>query len=78
MNKSKTLAKIESFARQELKLLLDQCTPDQHLVFKRMYAHQDISITTDQAVDNMPYDKINWAIQQAERSVEENNNKHNK
>jgi hypothetical protein len=69
MKNSPTLAKIENFARQELLLLLDQCTPEQQMTFKRMYAHLDTSVTTDQAVANMPYEKVNWAIQQVEQTL---------
>jgi hypothetical protein len=47
-----------------LKELLLQCTKDQVELFNRMYG----------SVDSIKDDKIDWAIQQCERTVEKNKN----
>jgi len=63
---SQTLSKIDNYIRQELKLLLDQCTSEQKRMFKLMYA-RDIGkrsvedaekMNTDEVIDKMPKDKI--------------------
>lgn len=46
----------------KLKELLAKCTSEQVDLFNRMY----------QSVDVIPLDKMNWAIQQAERTIEKN------
>ena len=71
-DKSPTLIKIEAFRRQELKLLLDQCTAEQKLTFKRMYSHKNLELPIDDVVDKMPRDKVDWAICQAETSATKN------
>jgi hypothetical protein len=59
-------------AKEILKGLLSECTPGQQLMFKRMYSHKDLDIDINLAIDQMDPDKIDHAISQAERSVEEN------
>ena len=43
----------------KLKSLLTQCTPDQMNLFNRMYG----------SIENIPADKIPWAIKQAEATL---------
>jgi len=50
--KSETLAKIDKFERDQLKLLLSQCTEKQVELFNRMY----------KSVDVISKEKIPWAI----------------
>lgn len=69
---SPTLAKIDSYRRQELKLLLDQCTPEQKIKFKQMYSHLNLGLPTDQVIDEMLPDKIDRAIQQCEATIDKN------
>lgn len=66
---SPTLAKIDKFRRDELRQLLAQCTPGQHHTFRLMYSHKDLEKPIDKVVDDMPAEKIDWAIQQAETTV---------
>lgn len=66
-------SKLEQFARAEIKKELAQCTLEQQLIFKRMYSHKNLELPIDEAVDAMPSDKLNWAIQQVERTVNNNN-----
>jgi hypothetical protein len=63
--KSEALKKIENFRRHILANLYNQCTSEQQDVFNRMY----ISIAA------IPDRKIDWAIQQCERTIEENKKK---
>lgn len=60
---SEALNKIKQFRRQTLSELLDQCTEPQQDLFERMYG----------AVSTIPESKIDWAIQQCERTIEKNN-----
>jgi hypothetical protein len=63
--KSKALKKIDDFRRQTLDDLYNQCTPEQQNLFNRMY----VSITA------IPDGKIDWAIQQCERTIAKNKTK---
>jgi hypothetical protein len=63
---------IKTLGRDNLKDLLSQCTEDQQTLFKRMYSHDDLERDINDAVDQMPDDKINWAISQCERTVYDN------
>lgn len=58
--------------RQILKDLLAQCTDGQKLMFNRMYSHENIDASIDEAVDGMDEAKISHAITQCERTVEKN------
>lgn len=60
---SESLNKIDQFKRQTLSDLLDQCTEPQQNLFERMYGD----------VSTMETSKIDWAIQQCERTIEKNN-----
>lgn len=62
---SEALDKIRNFKSQILQELYDQCTPEQQQLFNRMY----------ESTDQIPEDKIDWAIQQCERTVEKNKRK---
>ncbi len=63
---NKTLA---NAGREILKDLLSQCTPEQQMLFKRMYAHKNVEIDINHAVDEMEEERISWAISQCERTV---------
>lgn len=69
---SETLEKIDKFTRDELKKLLHKCSYSQQLLFKRMYSHKNLTLDIDTVVDNMPKEKLVWAIQQAEQTVNKN------
>ncbi|GAG27182.1 unnamed protein product [marine sediment metagenome] len=61
---------IQEFARTQLKEMLAQCTEAQQLLFKRMYSHNDLSLDICVVVDNMPEDKLDWAMQQCQRTLD--------
>ncbi len=69
---SEALKSIKGFRLQTLKNLLAQTTEEQQMFFKRMYSHKDLTMPIEVVVDNMPEDRINWAIQQVERTVNKN------
>ena len=60
--KSKALARVIEFKRQMMRDFLAQCTGAQVDLFNRMYG----------SVDKIPENKMDWAIQQCERTVEKN------
>ena len=60
---------LSAFARQQLKVGLAQCTEAQRLLFKRMYSHQSPDRPIDSVVDAMPDGKLDWAMQQVERTL---------
>jgi len=65
---SKTLKEIELFRKEKLKSLYEQCTKPQQSLFNRMYGSLKL----------IPSGKIDWAIQQCERTISENQSKSEK
>ena len=63
MNNSNTLERLRIQKHEALKDLLKQCTEPQIQLFNRMY----------RSVDTISEDKIDWAIQQCERTIQSNN-----
>lgn len=66
------MTKLKDEGRRILKELLPKCNEKQQLMFKRMYSHNNLNATIDEAVDNMDDSKIEWAIEQVERTIEKN------
>lgn len=62
--------KLQNYARSELKKMLAKCTEPQQLLFKRMYSHSDLTLDINSVVDNMPEDKLDWAMQQCQRTLQ--------
>jgi hypothetical protein len=60
--KSEALKRIDDFRRQTLIDLYNRCTQEQQNLFNRMYV----------SVETIPDEKIDWAIQQCERTIAEN------
>lgn len=57
-----------------LKELLAKCTEQQQIMFKRMYCHNNLTLSINEAVDQMDESKIDWAITQCERTIDKNKN----
>jgi len=38
-------------------------------MFKRMYSHKNLDLPINEVVDNMPDDKIDWAMQQCQNTL---------
>ena len=60
---------LQDFARQQLKDGLAQCDYKQQLIFRMMYAHKALGVDIDTVVDRMPAEKLDWAMQQVERTL---------
>ena len=61
---SENLKKVKDYRKQLLQELYDQQTDAAKDLFNRMYV----------SVDEIPEEKIDWAIQQCERTLEKRNN----
>lgn len=61
---------LKVMAKDYLKGLLAECTAAEQLMFKRMYCHQNLDATIDQAVDQMDDSKLDRAITQTEATIE--------
>lgn len=61
---------IEAYARKTLKEGLRKCTAKQRLFFKRMYSHLNLSKRYDTVVNEMPADKLDWAMQQVQQTID--------
>lgn len=62
--------KLQNYAREELKTGLLLLPESNQLIFKRMYSSKDLDADICTVVDNMPEDKLNWAMQQVQRSLD--------
>lgn len=60
---------IEKFTREAIKCALNKCSEPEILIFKRMYSHKNLSLTIDQVVNNMPIEKLDWALTQCEETL---------
>ncbi len=61
---------LQIFARTTLKENLTKCTRDQQHVFKRMYSPENLDWDINKVVDEMPADRLDWAMQQVQRTVD--------
>ncbi len=60
---------LQQFARDTLKSGLTQLPVGDRMLFKRMYSHKNLGADINDVVDKMPEDKLDWAMQQVERSL---------
>jgi hypothetical protein len=60
------------FAKSVIKLGLKECSVDQQLIFKRMYSHLDLTKDINEVIDNIPDEKLDWAMQQIQRTLDLN------
>ncbi len=61
---------LQEFAKTQLKDGLAKLPENSRMLFKRMYSHDDLSAYIDDIVDVMPEDKLDWAMQQVQRSLD--------
>lgn len=59
---------LQNYARETLKDSLSKCNEGQQIMFKRMYANGNLDKNINDVVDNMSEDKLDWAMQQVERT----------
>lgn len=64
--------KLEAFARETLIKDLRNVTNEQFILFKRMYSFDDLTRNIEETVNNMPCDKLGWAMEQVERTLIKN------
>ena len=65
------------FMRSEIKKGLKQLPEDWQLLFKRMYSYPngnlsvlpDLEKPIDKVVDDMPVEKLDWALSQVQKSI---------
>ena len=62
-------AQLQAYARQTIKEGLAQLPDGAQLLFKRMYAHGRLEMPINEVVDQMPEDRLDWAMQQVERTL---------
>ncbi len=60
---------LQDFARAELKKGLSQLADKHHMVFKRMYSHENLALPIGDVVDKMDADNLDWAMQQVQGSL---------
>ena len=64
--------KLEDYARKTLKNGLDNCTTQQQLLFKKMYAKGNLSLPINKVVDLIEVYKLETAMDQVERTAIKN------
>lgn len=69
---SKMNDEIQGFARNSLKEGLALCTDAQVHLFKRMYSHDNLDLDIGEVVDNMPEEKLDNAMLQVQRTIDNN------
>ena len=63
---------LQQFARDTLKRGLAECSSDQQMLFKRMYANGHLDMPIDKVVDKMPVERLDWAMQQVQGTIVKN------
>ncbi len=61
---------LEDFARETLKEGLAKLPEGDHKRFRLMYSHKNLELPIPDVVDRMPVDKLDWAMQQVQRSID--------
>lgn len=61
---------LKEFARQNLKDGLAKLPKYSRLLFKKMYSHDDLDKNINDVVDDMDESKLDWAMQQVQRSLD--------
>ena len=61
---------LKEFARRTIKDGLAKCTGGQVHIFKRMYSFKNMDTDINTIVDNMPDEKLDWAMEQVRRTLE--------
>ena len=60
---------LQTYARNNLKEGLAQCSDGEQLLFKRMYSHNNLDMPINKVVDNMDSDRLDWAMDQVQRTL---------
>lgn len=62
---------IQDFARTYLKENLLLCTSQNIVLFKQMYSPADFDRNINDIIDAMSAEKLDWAMEQVRRTIEE-------
>lgn len=62
---------LQKFARDTLKAGLAQLPTHNHRIFKLMYSHKNLDADINDVVEEIPEDKLDWAMKQVENSLKE-------
>lgn len=60
---------ISNFTRDKIKSGLNKLPSGYQLMFKRMYSANDLNMDIYKVVDNMPDEKLDWALTQVETTL---------
>lgn len=71
---SPTLQRLKKEKREILFKMVIQCTDKQQLLFKQMYSHKNLELPMDKVVENIPEEKLDWAIIQCENTLKKAEN----
>ena len=63
---------LKQFTKSELKKGLDKCTEKEAHLFKRLYSNNNLDLPINDVVDNIPDEKLDWAMQQVENTLYKN------
>jgi len=64
---------LEEFARSRILVGLNKLPESNQMLFKRMYSHNNLDASIEDVVANMEAEKLDWAMQQVSRTLEDNN-----
>jgi len=63
---------LKDSAKKILKNLLMECSHAQQEMFKRMYCHDHLEYTIEQAIHQMDAERIDMAVNQVQRTIKKN------
>ncbi|MDX1699695.1 MAG: hypothetical protein R3250_03705 [Melioribacteraceae bacterium] len=55
---------LEDYAREFIKKNLEKCSPEQFMVFKKMYSVKKLDANINQVVEKLPKSQLDWAMHQ--------------
>jgi len=61
---------LQEYARTKIKQGLAQLPEGWQLKFKRMYSYNNLDLPIDKVVDALPAEKLDWAMQQVQNSID--------
>ena len=61
---------LQNFAKDYLKDNLAKCSVEQRYIFRLMYGYNKPELTINEIVDAMPEDKLDWAMDQVKRTLD--------
>lgn len=64
--------RLQNYARAILKENLMQLPESNQLLFKYMYSHKNIDADINDVIDNMSEEKLDWVMQQVQRTLDKN------